>query len=60
LESQCDVISYPGAPHGFTEVWMGLEDVSIASKTEEWAADTILQTDIFLTKLGWLPKSPPQ
>lgn len=60
LESQCDVISYPGAPHGFTEVWMGLEDVSIASKTEEWAADTIRQTDIFLTKLGWLPKSPPQ
>jgi hypothetical protein len=25
-KAQCEVVLYPGAPHGFTEVWLGLED----------------------------------
>jgi hypothetical protein len=43
------------APHGFTEVWLGLENASHGMKTEQWAADTSRRTDAFLTKLGWLP-----
>jgi acetyl esterase/lipase len=55
LQAQCEVVSYPGAPHGFTEVWLGLEDPVGFPKTEFWAADTSRRTDAFLTKLGWLP-----
>jgi acetyl esterase/lipase len=57
LKSQCEVVSYPGAPHGFTEVWLGLEDASVGSRTEAWQSDTSLRTDAFLTRLGWLPTS---
>ncbi|MBB4632589.1 alpha/beta hydrolase [Sphingosinicella soli] len=56
LQSQCELVSYDGAPHGFTEIWMGLEDASLGVKTEEWAEDTMRRTDAFLTKLGWLPQ----
>ncbi len=52
--SKCEVVLYPGAPHGFTEVWLGLEDASIGAKTEGWQEDTSRRTDAFLTKLGWL------
>jgi acetyl esterase/lipase len=55
LKARCDVILYPGAPHGFTEVWLGLEDASLGLKTELWQSDTIRRTDAFLTRLGWLP-----
>jgi acetyl esterase/lipase len=54
LKAQCNVVLYPGAPHGFTEVWLGLEDPSVFTKTEFWAADTSHRTDDFFTKLGWL------
>jgi acetyl esterase/lipase len=57
LGSRCEVVSYAGAPHGFAEVWLGLEDASVASKTEAWALDTSRQTDAFLARLGWLPAS---
>ncbi|WP_374595028.1 alpha/beta hydrolase [Sphingosinicella sp.] len=56
LKSECELVSYDGAPHGFTEIWMGLEDASLGVKTEEWAEDTMRRTDAFLTKLGWLPQ----
>lgn len=56
LKSQCELVSYEGAPHGFTEIWLGLEDASLGTKTEEWAEDTMRRTDAFLTKLGWLPQ----
>lgn len=59
LKFQCDVVSYPGAPHGFTEAWLGLEDASLGLKTEVWQWDTIRRTDVFLSKLGWLPRSSP-
>jgi acetyl esterase/lipase len=52
--AQCEVVLYPGAPHGFTEVWLGLENASYGMKTEQWAADTSRRTDAFFTKLGWL------
>lgn len=55
-KSQCEVVSYPSAPHGFTEVWMGLEDASLGWKPEVWAEDTSRRTDAFLTRLGWLPR----
>jgi len=55
LKAQCDAVLYPDAPHGFTEVWLGLEDPSVFTKTEFWASDTSRRTDAFLTKLGWLP-----
>lgn len=55
LEAQCDVVMYPGAPHGFTEVWLGLQDPATYSNTEFWASDTSRRTDDFLTALGWLP-----
>jgi acetyl esterase/lipase len=55
LKAQCEVVLYPGAPHGFTEIWLGLDDPSNFPKTEYWAADTSRRTDAFLTKLGWLP-----
>lgn len=55
LEAQCDVVLYPGAPHGFTEVWLGLENPTAFPKTEFWASDTSRRTDLFLTELGWLP-----
>jgi len=54
-KAQCEVVLYNGAPHGFTEVWLGLENASLGMKTERWAADTSSRTDAFLTKLGWLP-----
>jgi acetyl esterase len=56
LKYQCEVVSYPGAPHGFTEIWLGLEDASLGVKTELWAEDTMRRTDAFLAKLGWLPR----
>src|SRR3546814_11395378 len=59
LKFQCDVVSYPGAPHGFTEAWLGLEDPSLGLKAEVWQWDTIRRTDAFLSKLGWLPRSSP-
>ncbi len=55
LRSQCGVVSYRGAPHGFTEIWLGLEDAKKFPRTEYWAEDTSNRTDAFLTKLGWLP-----
>jgi acetyl esterase len=55
LKAQCEVVLYPGAPHGFTEIWLGLDDPANFPKTEYWAADTSRRTDAFLTKLGWLP-----
>lgn len=51
----CEVVLYPGAPHGFTEIWMGLEDPAVGVKAEYWAADTSRRTDAFLAALGWLP-----
>jgi acetyl esterase len=54
LKAQCEVVLYPGAPHGFTEIWLGLDDPTNFPKTEYWAADTSRRTDTFLTKLGWL------
>lgn len=63
LGSQCEVVRYPGAPHGFTEIWMGLDEPSLAGRTEQWAADTSRRTDAFLTGLGWMTAtanpSPP-
>lgn len=64
LKAQCDVVHYPGAPHGFTEVWIPLDEASwsglgkpsMTLDTERWAADTSARTDAFLTRLGWLPK----
>jgi acetyl esterase len=55
LKAQCEVVLYPGAPHGFTEIWLGLDDPSKFPKTEFWAEDTSRRTDAFLTKLRWLP-----
>ena len=55
LKAQCNVVLYPGAPHGFTEIWLGLGDPSTFPKTEFWASDTSRRTDAFLTRLGWLP-----
>ena len=55
LKAQCDAVFYPGAPHGFTEIWLGLDDPVNFPKTEYWAEDTSRRTDAFLTKLGWLP-----
>jgi acetyl esterase/lipase len=54
LKAQCEVVLYPGAPHGFTEIWLGLDDPVNFPKTEYWASDTSRRTDAFLTKLGWL------
>lgn len=56
LDAKCDLKIYPGAPHGFTEIWLGLEDPVAFPRTEFWAEDTSRRTDAFLTKLGWLSK----
>ncbi len=56
LDFQCQLVSYAGAPHGFTEVWMGLENASLGTKTECWQQDTSRRTDAFLVGLGWLPR----
>ena len=56
LKYQCEVVGYPGAPHGFTEIWIGLEDASLGLNTEIWAEDAIRRTDDFLEGLGWMPK----
>ena len=56
LKSECDVVLYPGAPHGFSEVWLGLKDPIAFPKTEFWAEDTSRRTDAFLAKLGWLAR----
>ena len=53
-KTQCEVVLYPGAPHGFTEIWLGLDDPVTFPKTEFWASDTSRRTDAFLTRLGWL------
>jgi acetyl esterase/lipase len=55
LKSDCEVVLYPEAPHGFTEIWLGLDDPANFPRTEYWAEDTSRRTDAFLTKLGWLP-----
>ena len=64
MKYQCDVVTYTGAPHGFAEVWMGVDatslklvggDASFAGKTEGWAQDASDRTDAFFRKLGWLP-----
>jgi acetyl esterase len=55
LDALCDVVLYPGATHGFTEVWLGLQDPAAFPNTEFWASDTSRRTDEFLTALGWLP-----
>jgi len=55
LKFQCDVVIYPGAPHGFTEPWIGLDDPKLGIKYEEWAWDAIRRSDGFFRKLGWLP-----
>ena len=65
LSATCDIVYYPGAPHGFTEVWIPLDDetwsalgknAALRANSERWAADTSRRTDAFLTQLGWLPK----
>ena len=56
LKARCEVVLYPGAPHGFTEIWLGLDDPANFPKTEYWAEDTSRRTDAFLTKLGWMPR----
>lgn len=56
LKSQCELVTYPGAPHGFAEVWLGLEDASLGVKTEIWQEDTSHRAEAFLTGLGWLPR----
>jgi acetyl esterase/lipase len=65
LKAQCDVVWYPGAPHGFTEVWIPLDDETWSAlgknaaqrlNSENWAEDTSRRSDAFLTKLGWLSK----
>lgn len=58
LKRPCELVRYPGAPHGFTEAWLGLDDFALGIKYEEWQLDTMRRTDLFLTRLGWLPKSP--
>lgn len=55
VNAQCEVVPYEGAPHGFTEIWIGLDDPKLGLKTELWAEDASRQTDAFLTRLGWLP-----
>ena len=55
LKVRCDVVLYPGAPHGFSEVWLGLQDPVDFPRTEFWAEDTSRRTDRFLASLGWLP-----
>ncbi|MBS0360551.1 MAG: alpha/beta hydrolase [Proteobacteria bacterium] len=55
LKSRCEVVLYPGAPHGFSEVWLGLQDPVNFPRTEFWAEDTSRRTDRFLASLGWLP-----
>jgi len=55
LKAQCEVVLYPGAPHGFTEIWLGLDNPTNFPKTEYWAEDTSRRTDAFLTRLKWLP-----
>jgi acetyl esterase len=55
LKAQCDLVEYAGAPHGFAEGWMGLDDASLGQKTEEWQWDTMRRSDEFLVRLGWLP-----
>jgi len=56
MKFQCDLVTYPGAPHGFTEIWIALEKPERAPNVERWAADTSDKTDSFLTRLGWLPQ----
>lgn len=56
LKFQCELITYPGAPHGFTEIWIALEKPERTPNVERWAADTSDKTDAFLTRLGWLPQ----
>jgi acetyl esterase/lipase len=56
LKFQCELVTYPGAPHGFTEIWIALEKPERAPNVERWAADTSDKTDAFLTRLGWLPQ----
>jgi acetyl esterase/lipase len=56
LKSQCQVVPYEGAPHGFTEIWMALEEPKLGLNTEIWATDTMKRTDRFLAALGWLPR----
>ena len=31
-KAQCEVVLYPGAPHGFTEIWLGLENASYCTE----------------------------
>jgi acetyl esterase len=56
LRLKCELVTYPGAPHGFTETWIGLEKPERAPYVEQWAADTSVKTDAFLVALGWLPQ----
>lgn len=56
LKFQCEFVTYAGAPHGFTEIWIALEKPERAPNVERWAADTSDKTDAFLTRLGWLPQ----
>jgi len=65
LKAQCDIVYYSGAPHGFTEVWIPLDDetwsdlgknLAQRQNSERWASNTSRRTDTFLSKLGWLPK----
>jgi acetyl esterase/lipase len=54
LKLQCELVTYPGAPHGFTEIWIALEKPERTPNAERWAADTSDRTDAFLTRLSWL------
>lgn len=53
-QADCEVVNYAGAPHGFTEIWLALEDPSLGLNTETWAQDTSDRTDAFLQRLGWM------
>ena len=55
LKARCEVVLYAGAPHGFTEIWLGLDKPTTFPRTEYWAEDTSRRSDAFLRKLGWLP-----
>ncbi|PEQ14075.1 hypothetical protein B2G71_00120 [Novosphingobium sp. PC22D] len=58
LEAQCELVLYGGAPHGFTEIWIALDEPSLGLNTERWAEDTSRRTDGFLQGLGWLEPDP--
>jgi acetyl esterase len=53
LHGTCTLIVYDGAPHGF----FNLRNDDPARN--EWYRQTLLEADLFLTKLGYLPSPSP-